>query len=120
MDRKIRNLPDLTLTELLTQGVAVVCNDREQAKTLVECMWRDMPKCMSGWEDRDPHWNGEPTIYTLWHKNFAGQWVRNSTGHLMQGFWRNHKNTYTCIAFDDLIIQSDIEESDMPLDFLLS
>lgn len=119
MDRKIRNLPDLDLKELLTKGVAVVCHEKEEAEILIDCMWRDMPQYMSGWEDRNTHWNGEPTIYTLWHKSWSG-WVFSSGSHLMQGTLRHHKDQYMCIPFNDLILQSDIEESDMPLDFLLS
>lgn len=118
MDREIHNFPNLDLEKLLTEGVAVVCYEKEEAKILIECMWRDMPQYMSGWENRDTHWNGEPTIYTLWYKSFSG-WSLGSGSHLMQGTLRHHKDKYECIPLDDLILQSEIEESDMSIEFLL-
>lgn len=118
MDRQIHNLPNLDLEQLLTEGVAVVCYEKEEAKILIECMWRDMPQRMSGWESRDPHWNNEPTIYTLWYKTWSG-WTPGPGNHLMQGTLRNHKDQYECIPFSDLILQSEIEESDMSIEFLL-
>lgn len=119
MDKRKSNLPDLDLERLLNKGVAIACYEKEEAAILVECMLRDMPKHMLGWEDHDTHWNGEPTIYTLWYKTYIN-WSMASSNNLMQGKLSNHMNGgYTIIPFIDLIQQSEIEESDIPIEFLL-
>ena len=119
MGKQNYNLPSLDLEMLLNKGIAVVCYEKEEAEILIECMLREMPDYMSGWEDHNTHWNHEPTIYTLWwYNNF--EWVRGKRNSLMQGTLRMYKNGgYTLVALRDLFLQVDIEESDFPIEFLL-
>lgn len=120
MDKRSCDFPSLDLEKLFTPGIAVVCETREEAEILIESMLRYKPDCMRGWEDRKLHWSGKGSVYTLFYRSGAG-WNRGSRNHLMTGSVGLVRNEgYEFITVSDLIIAADIEESDIPLDFLLN
>lgn len=120
MDKTISNLPELDLSRMLQEGFAVLCSDAEDAEILIRCMLKSMPECMHGWNLSDIQWKDEPKIYTLWAKRFGGTWGRGISNHLMQGpFARHADDGYTIVPLKELIVMPDIDESDMPIDFLL-
>lgn len=119
MDKTISNLPELDLSNMLREGFAVLCSDAEDAEILIRCMLKNMPECMTGWDFENISWQNEAKIYTLWAKR-PGGWGRGFSNHLMQGpFTRHADDGYTIVPLKELIVMPDINESDMPIDFLL-
>ena len=120
MDKTISNLPELDLSRMLQKGFAVLCNDAEDAEILIRSMLKSMPECMTGWDFDAIHWQDEARIYTLWTKRHGG-WGRGLHNHLMQGPYTRHQHDgYTIVPLKNLIVQPDIDESDIPIEFLLS
>lgn len=121
MDKTISNLPELDLSRMLQEGFAVLCSDAEDAEILIRCMLKSMPECMQGWNLSDIQWKDGPKIYTLWAKRPSGAWGRGVSDHLMQGPLQRHANDgYEIVHLKDLILLPDLNESDIPIEFLIS
>lgn len=120
MDKIISSLPELDLSYMLQEGFAVLCSDAEDAEILIRCMLERMPECMLDWNLEDIRWKDEAKIYTLWARRYGG-WGRGPSNHLMQGPYARHADDgYTIVPLKELIVIPDINESDIPIDFLLS
>lgn len=104
------------------EPIGVVCRTEEESKELFAAFQATNPDALKKWTSEfDNHWfaNKEDTMYTMFYRDYNRTWkMRN--GELMFGPASAHiRDGYKIVPFADLIVQPDINESEMPIESIL-
>lgn len=114
MDNNACFYPDLDLTPLLGPGqYAVQVKTEEEAEQFLEYMFHAHPDRCAGWIRHDTHFGRYST--TCYRPN-----LNMPDGYTLKYCSLAHyeRENYTIIQFEDLLVQTDIEECGKPLSFL--
>lgn len=110
--------PPIDYTPLLVPGedIVVRCDTEDEAKHLVARMMCDYPEKCVKWDMSNVHFGWYRYDATCYRPNINmnGMYLRYGTLSYYQSL------RFTIIPFSDLLMHNEIDESDSPIEFLLS
>ena len=114
MDNIIISLNDLSA--LLHNPIAIRCATAEEAMELVVAFTKQFPDRISGVSVEDTYWDEyeEDTAYAAYDNDYERPM---SLGYFDDCWWKDEG--YHIIQFEELCPISEIDESDMPINFLV-
>lgn len=112
---------DFTLLWDTTEGYAVHCSTEDEANEFFEWVQLLFPGMVKGWEAKENRFfiHKSETIYTFDSNVSFGEW-RKSNGLLYGSVEAAKEIGYKVIEFAEICHHSEIEESEMPIELLLS
>ena len=114
MDERKFEYPDLNLNPLLGDGrYAVHCSAIEEAKHFVNQIKKQYPTKARGWNYGQTNWHSDCEMC------YAPYLNENDTMCWCEREYYEEEG-FTILEFSDLLPDSDLEESEQSLDFLLS
>ena len=106
--------PDIDLSPLIGAKKVVHCVTSEDAEHFLAVMRRQYPERCVGWTNTNYSSYGPETCYRPNLKMPVGYTMKYGS------ISRYVSDGYDIIPFSDLIIDTDIEESDYPFDFFMN
>lgn len=105
------------LYALLHNPIAIRCATAEEAMELVTAFTKQFPDRISEVSVEDTYWDecGEDTAYAAYDNDYE---CPMSLGYADDYWWKDEG--YHIIQFEELCPISEIDESDRPVEFLLS